>query len=154
MFGIFKVCTDVYACHCTEGCTNTVRESALKIVGKDPLLHHGIEPRSVLYQAFWSPTAPVSYPAAVRVAYSCHVGISSLHPLPVPTDVWCLLCNWSSWRRNKVCTVRAGSSGCLFVKQPCVLLYLFVLSICSTSLCFECIGLFFFFFFFSDHQFC
>ena len=31
VFGIFKVCTDVYACHCTEGCTNAVRESALKI---------------------------------------------------------------------------------------------------------------------------
>ena len=31
VYGIFNVCTDVNACDCTRGCTDTVRESALKV---------------------------------------------------------------------------------------------------------------------------
>ena len=31
-YGIFNVRTDVTACDCTRGCTDTVRESALKVV--------------------------------------------------------------------------------------------------------------------------
>ena len=31
VFGIFNVHTDVDACHCTRGCTDTVRESALEV---------------------------------------------------------------------------------------------------------------------------
>ena len=30
-YGIFNVRTDVNACDCTRGCTDTVRESALKV---------------------------------------------------------------------------------------------------------------------------
>ena len=30
-YGILKVCADVNACDCTWGCTDTVRESALKV---------------------------------------------------------------------------------------------------------------------------
>ena len=29
--GIFNVCTDLYVCDCTWGCTDAIRESALKI---------------------------------------------------------------------------------------------------------------------------
>ena len=30
-YGIFNMCTDVNACDCTRGCTDDVRESALKV---------------------------------------------------------------------------------------------------------------------------
>ena len=45
------------------GCTNAMRESALKVDWyKKPLLHHqGIEPVSVLHPAFWSDTVPALY---------------------------------------------------------------------------------------------
>ena len=56
VFGIFNVRTDVDA-HATvhgRGCTNAVRESALKVhSGKqNPLPHLGIEPASILRLAF------------------------------------------------------------------------------------------------------
>ena len=39
-YRIFNLCTDVNACGCTGGCTDTVRESALKVVsgrGNEPV---------------------------------------------------------------------------------------------------------------------
>ena len=30
-YGIFNMCTDVNACDCAQGCTDTIRESALKV---------------------------------------------------------------------------------------------------------------------------
>ena len=54
--GIFNVRTDVSACGCTWGCTDTVRESALKVdTGSKMLLpHRGRKPASVLRLAFQS----------------------------------------------------------------------------------------------------
>ena len=48
-YRIFNVGTDFKACDCTGGCTDTVRESALKVVfwEKHFLPHRGIEPASV-----------------------------------------------------------------------------------------------------------
>ena len=45
-YGIFNVRTDVNACDCIRGCTDTVRESALKVDSgrKIPSSHRGIEP--------------------------------------------------------------------------------------------------------------
>ena len=43
-YRIFNVRTDVNACGYTRGCTDTVRESALKV--KNIVLHRGIEPAS------------------------------------------------------------------------------------------------------------
>ena len=44
-YGIFNVRTDVNACDCTRGCTDTVRDSALKADWeKNPLPHRGMEP--------------------------------------------------------------------------------------------------------------
>ena len=47
-YRIFNMRTDVNACGCTQGCTDTVRESALKADSerKNPLPHRGIEPAS------------------------------------------------------------------------------------------------------------
>ena len=48
-YGIFTVRTDVNACDCTRGCTDTVRESALKTDReKNPLLHWGIKTASAV----------------------------------------------------------------------------------------------------------
>ena len=53
---IFNVYTDVNACNCTRGCTDTVRESALKVdLEKNPLPHRRIEPASA---ACWSDGLP------------------------------------------------------------------------------------------------
>ena len=46
-YGIFNVRTDIKACDCTRGCTDIVRESALKVDWeKNPLPPRGIEPTS------------------------------------------------------------------------------------------------------------
>ena len=47
-YGIFNVRTDINACDCTRGCTDTVRESALKVDfgRKKNLAHRRIEPTS------------------------------------------------------------------------------------------------------------
>ena len=54
VFGIFNVHTDVGAATVHGGCTDTVRQSALKIDPgrKDPLPHKGLEPGSVLQPGF------------------------------------------------------------------------------------------------------
>ena len=64
-YGLFNVRTDVNAYECTRGCTDTVRESALKVdsgTEKNPLPHRGIEPAlarragPTLYQLSYIPT--------------------------------------------------------------------------------------------------
>ena len=53
-YRIFNVRTDVNACSCTRGCTDAVRESALRVDSgikkklkiKNPLRYRGIEPAS------------------------------------------------------------------------------------------------------------
>ena len=57
----YKICnvrTDVNACDCTRGCTDTVRESALKIDSgrKIPCPHRGIEPASAACRSDALPT--------------------------------------------------------------------------------------------------
>ena len=43
--GIFNMRTYIKVCNCTWGCTDTVREPALKVdQAKNPLLQWGIEP--------------------------------------------------------------------------------------------------------------
>ena len=58
-YGIYNVHTDVNAYDCTRGCTDIVRESALKANWeKNPLLHRGIEPVPVgpmVYQLSYIP---------------------------------------------------------------------------------------------------
>ena len=44
MFGIFNVHTDVTACGCTWGCTDTVKESALKVDSGRKIPGHAREP--------------------------------------------------------------------------------------------------------------
>ena len=52
----FDVHTDVNACVCARGCTDTVTESALKVDWKkNPLPHQGIKPASA---ACWSDAVP------------------------------------------------------------------------------------------------
>ena len=49
--------TDVNACDCARGCTDTVREPALKVDWeKNPLLHRGIEPASAACRSDALPT--------------------------------------------------------------------------------------------------
>ena len=46
-YRIFNVHTDVNACNCTQVCTDSLRESALKVDWKkNPLPHQEIEPAS------------------------------------------------------------------------------------------------------------
>ena len=53
VLGIFNMCTDVKPCNCTWGCTDTQRESALKLdPGRKILLHWGLQPTSVLCLGF------------------------------------------------------------------------------------------------------
>ena len=96
---------------------------------------------------------------AVWLLYVLHIHVMSESLPCIPfrcqqmCDAFCV--TGAAWWRNKVCTVRAVSSGCLFLKRPCILLYLFVPSISSASVFWVYWPLlFFFFFFFSDHQFC
>ena len=54
VFGIFNVRTDFGAATAHGGCTDTVRQSAVKIDSgrKNPLPHMGLEPGSVLQLGF------------------------------------------------------------------------------------------------------
>ena len=59
--GSYNVCTDVNACDCTQGCTDTVRESALKVDSGEgggifPSPHRGIEPASAACRSDALPT--------------------------------------------------------------------------------------------------
>ena len=55
--GVFNVCKGVNACDCTQGRTDTVRESALKVDWeKNPLLQCGIEPASAACRSDALPT--------------------------------------------------------------------------------------------------
>ena len=60
-YEIFNVRTDVNACDCTWGCTDTVKGFALKVDSgreekKNPLLHRGIEPASAACRSDALPT--------------------------------------------------------------------------------------------------
>ena len=57
-YEIFSVRTDVNACNCTRGCTDTLRESALKIGSgkKNPSPRQGIEPASAACRSDALPT--------------------------------------------------------------------------------------------------
>ena len=62
-YGIFNVRTDVNACDCARGCTDAVRESALKVDSgrKNPLMHREIDLHRrrdgpMLYQLSYIPT--------------------------------------------------------------------------------------------------
>ena len=62
-YGIFKVSTYVSARDCTRGCTDTVRESALKV--ENPLPHRGIEPASKACLSDALPTELHSLPSDI-----------------------------------------------------------------------------------------
>ena len=70
MLGIFNVLTDVNACDCTRGCTDTLRESALKVesrknisrrTGESNLRQRRVGP--MLYQLSY---IPIPLPASIR----------------------------------------------------------------------------------------
>ena len=79
-YGIFNVSTDTNACDCTRGCTDTVRESALKIDSEQyPLPHGRIEPalaacRSVLYPLSYIPSTMPSEEAQTSSSVSVLLG--------------------------------------------------------------------------------
>ena len=87
--GISIMCTDVNACDCTQQCTDTERESALKADSgkKIPLLHQGIEPVSTAWLSDaltnWATSLPhVWFQALLTVGM---FGLSIAHPrLSVP----------------------------------------------------------------------
>ena len=56
--GIFNMRTDVNACDCTRGCTDTIRESARESWhwGENPLPHWGFKPASAACQSVALPT--------------------------------------------------------------------------------------------------
>ena len=74
-YGIFNVRTDVNACHCTRGCTDTVKESALKV-------HCGrkIPCRTGESNQPWQRTGPMLYqlsyiPTCVTVVSTTRVNV-------------------------------------------------------------------------------
>ena len=68
-YGIFNVRLDVNACDCRRGCTNTVRESALKVDWEKNLLpHRAIEPVSAVCRSDALPTELHPHPAVPTVA--------------------------------------------------------------------------------------
>ena len=79
-YGIFNVCTNVNVCDCTRGCTDTVRESALKVdfERKIPLKLRGIEPASapcrsdVLSTELHPPPLRLVFLSAAFRQYLCH----------------------------------------------------------------------------------
>ena len=61
-YKIFNVCTDVNACNCTWGCTDTIRESARKVDWKKkPMPCWGIKPVSWACQSDALPTELYSH---------------------------------------------------------------------------------------------
>ena len=60
VMGILNVRTDVDACDCAQGCTDTIRVSALEMdSGREKnLLQQGLEPASVLHLAIQSDALP------------------------------------------------------------------------------------------------
>ena len=57
-----------------ESCTDTVREAALEVGWeKNPLLHQGLEPASVLQLAFQSDALPAELPPLSAKRRSTHV---------------------------------------------------------------------------------
>ena len=67
-YRIFCVRTYVNACHCTQVCTDTVRESALKVDWeRNPLPYRGIAPASAACRSGALPTQPTS-PLAYHIA--------------------------------------------------------------------------------------
>ena len=65
-YGIFNVRTDVNACDCTRGCTDTLKEPAMKVTSgrKNPLPRRGIEPATAACRSDALPTD--LHPHAVR----------------------------------------------------------------------------------------
>ena len=80
--GIFNVRTDINACECTRGCTDTVKESAMKVDSgrKIPCRTRGIEPTSAAYRSDALPT--------------------ELHPRPSAAD-WVLTVKYNNQLRNE-----------------------------------------------------
>ena len=70
-YGIFNMRTDVYACYCTRGCPDTVRESALKVDSgrKNTLPHRRIEPALAAWR---SDALPMGYIPTPLVGKRCH----------------------------------------------------------------------------------
>ena len=82
MLGIFNVRTDVNASDCRRGCTDTVRESALKVDSGRiiPCLTGGIEPASAACRSGALPTElhprPTELLTVTHLGFECRLQVA------------------------------------------------------------------------------